>query len=449
MKYRFFILNVMIRTILIMLSAVVFAWLIVLLKREFIFTLIAGLMVILLQSYLLSQYVLRFYHTIEKFVESVGLISSSELRFGGNSLLVRNIQKRLNEIKQEVKKRGFDIEKQRLFIDKIVDSSDIGLLCLNQKDDLLFINSSARNFFPHHTINNLRDIKIADSKIWENIKELAPNHSRLIRIKPGHTLESSDKQENFYSLRLKEIRISDDKYKLISIHNIQEEIHKSESESWQKIIRVLTHEISNAIGPMLSLSKTIQKRLSNSDSSACIEQTINGLKAIENTGEGLLQFVSEYRRLSLLPPPKKERISVGQVLQSISILLESDLLRQNIRLEIKHLSPKVEVLADRKQFEIVIMNLLRNSIEALQLIKNGKIEIVTSVSGKKSLITISDNGPGIPKEIIDQVFVPFYTTKNSGSGIGLSLARQIMNNHDGSIQLESKPGKSTTVSLFF
>ncbi|MCK4989774.1 MAG: HAMP domain-containing histidine kinase, partial [Bacteroidales bacterium] len=234
-----------------------------------------------------------------------------------------------------------------------------------------------------------------------------------------------------------------------SLQNIQEELHKNESDSWQKIIRVLTHEIMNAVSPMLSLSKSLQGKVKLENGKEA-EKIQDGLKMIETTGKGLLEFIEEYRRLSLLPLPKRKKLKLTKVLEGILLLLENEAKEQNIQLTLELEEAGAELYADLQQFEMILVNLLKNSFDSFPETQQDRhVKILTQMIENRVLVKVEDNGVGIAQELIDQVFVPFFSTKEHGSGIGLSLARQVMNMHEGSIYLESIAGEGTTVTLAF
>ena len=177
---------------------------------------------------------------------------------------------------------------------------------------------------------------------------------------------------------------------------------------------------------------------------------MDGLKTIESTGKGLLEFVEEYRRLSLLPPPKKKILPLKDTLEGIRLMFEGEAAEKDIQLDLDLDDPGAEISADPQQLEMVLLNLLRNAFDSYTEGNRQKyVRIRARMIDKHIHISVDDNGPGIDKALIDQVFVPFFSTKEQGSGIGLSLARQVMNKHEGSIHLESEAGKGTVVTLVF
>jgi two-component system nitrogen regulation sensor histidine kinase NtrY len=437
MNSRIFFWNIMMRVGLIMATAFLFIWLTQTLFVEFIFTLLVGAFLIILQVFLLTRYVLGITRVIEQFMDDIGREETPEIQFGTGKALFRKLKERSNSIKQSMNARRLEKEKDDRILIHVVNSADMGLFCFDSRGAVLFVNDSARELISMQDLSHMDEIRQHNRTLWETFKDLIPGSPKVIRL------------EQLISVRLKEVRIFEESYRLFSLQNIQEELHKNESDSWQKIIRVLTHEIMNAVAPMLSLSKSLQKKI-QSDRNQEVEKVMDGLRMIENTGKGLIAFIEEYRRLSLLPLPRTEKLNLKDALGGIMLLFEDEAREKGIQVSLEQVEPEIEILADVHQFEMILLNLLRNSFDSFPESRRDKrLSISAQTSGRKVLVKVEDNGSGIEEELLDQVFVPFFSTKEHGSGIGLSLVRQIMNNHGGSIRLESVPGERTVVTLVF
>ena len=439
----------MARIILLMATVFLFIWFVETLQVEILFTLLTGTFLLALQVFLLTRYVLGITRVIEQFIVAIGKEESPEILFGTGKALFRELKEKSNSIKRAMNARRLEKEKDDRILIHVIDSADPGLFCFNSSGDVLFLNDSARGLLGNHTLENMDDINTLNEKLWLTFNELKPGSPRVIRLNQKRSREQSVGSEQLLSVRLKEIKIFEENYKLFSFQNIQEELHKNESDSWQKIIRVLTHEIMNAVSPMLSLSKSLQSKVKSDDGKEA-EQVLDGLQMIESTGKGLLQFIEEYRRLSLLPLPRRKEINLKQALEGILLLLGNEAEERSIRLSLEVEDPDIKAYADPQQLEMILINLLRNSFDSFPHTRHDrKLTIRSLRRGKRVLIEVEDNGSGIAEELIDQVFVPFFSTKEQGSGIGLSLVRQIMNNHEGSIHLESISGEGTPVTLVF
>lgn len=223
---------------------------------------------------------------------------------------------------------------------------------------------------------------------------------------------------------------------LLSIKDIGDELSDKESESWSKLSHVLTHEIMNTIAPITSLSQTL------STYPDINEKTIHGLRIIQSQSERLLQFTESFRHLSYLPQPDKKLFSLTTTLQNLSELLSSDFKESNISFSLTCQPEVIYMEGDENQISQALLNLLKNSMQALEGKEEGRISICAQ-QDKRITIDIEDNGPGIPPELQEKIFIPFFTTKSEGSGIGLSLCKQIIRLHNGHITVrESKPGKT-------
>ena len=230
-------------------------------------------------------------------------------------------------------------------------------------------------------------------------------------------------------------------------------MESQELESWIKLIRVLTHEIMNTVAPITSLSQSILGFYKNLDGNApsekVISNTIKGLEVINERGTGLISFVETYRKLTRIPQPDKKTIKVSQLFEQTRILLGIEANTGHIQIDSQVNPANLEISADKKQISQVLINLLKNAVEALKSTENGQIKLAAVYNENGRIeITVSDNGPGISDELIDKIFIPFFTTKESGSGIGLSLSRQIMLLHGGSLKVKTQPGNTAFTLLF-
>lgn len=449
MNSRIFFWNVMARVGLIIATSLVFIWLTESLVVEWLFTLLVGTALIILQVILLTKYILKLSKVMEQFIDAVGNEGSPEIHFHNGSALFKKLEERSNSINEGMKTRRLEKEKDDRILIHAINSADFGLFCFYSSGDVLFANEVALGLISKNELKHFDQIKPVNEKLWEAMIQITSGSHRILRLNPVIDRDGDTKTDRLLSIRLKELKIFDETYRLYSLQDIQEELHKNESDSWQKIIRVLTHEIMNAVAPMLSLAKSLQTRL-NTGKERDVGKLAEGLRMIEITGKDLIDFTEEYRRLSLLPSPKKERIGLSGAIDGILLLFEKEAGDLGIQVNKEMGSPDLEIVADPQQFKMIMINLLKNAFESFDdRKKDRRVNIRTNLSGNRVVVTVEDNGCGISEEMVDQVFVPFFSTKEKGSGIGLSLARQIMNKHDANIHLESKPGEGTWVRLMF
>jgi len=255
-----------------------------------------------------------------------------------------------------------------------------------------------------------------------------------------------------------ELKFENDIIKLVSFQDITNELDKKELDSWQRLIRVLTHEIMNSISPITSLTSVISGyfKKKNEDKPVPLElierqivsKTLSGLNTIEETGKGLLDFVDKYRSLTSLPKPDFSKFSVGSLFRKCKLLMES-YITDNIKITVNVYPEDIALNADYAQIEQILINLIKNAAEALNGKQSGTIHLKGFYSDDAVLIQVEDNGIGISADIIEDIFVPFYTTKENGSGIGLSLSKQIMQNHNGTILVNSAPDNGSEFILKF
>jgi nitrogen fixation/metabolism regulation signal transduction histidine kinase len=331
-----------------------------------------------------------------------------------------------------VTRSRIDQQKQKGLLDIVVDAMDTGLLCINEKQEVVISNKAAASLLKDRVVETFAEIERLNPELSRTLKQLSMNSSRMAAL-PQYKA----------SVRAKNFALEQQEYILYTIQDIQREVDTQETESWQKLIRVLTHEIMNSLGPVLSLSRSLRKSINQP------QKILSGLETISNTGEGLIQFIKEYRRLSTLPVPEKKHLAVTDLLNRVESLFAERFKERDIQFEVVMADREMQLFADPHQVEQVLINLIQNAIESLENVSNGVIRIRASMSGKRIELQIEDNGPGIGREISDQVFVPFFSTKPGGTGIGLSLSRQIMNNHDGSIQYTTMANKKTVFTLTF
>jgi nitrogen fixation/metabolism regulation signal transduction histidine kinase len=437
MNRQIFFWNIMARIGLLIGTAFLLIWLIETQLVEMLFTLVVGILLLVLQVFLLTRYVAGITRVMEQFIQAIGREETPEIQFGSGKALFRKLKERSNAIKQAMNAQRLEKEKDEQILIHVIDSADPGLFCFNSSGEVIFMNQSARKLIGNREPARLDDLKSINRKLYVQLRELRSGTPRVVRL------------TSLVSIRLKEVKIFDESYRLFSLQDIQEELHKNESDSWQKIIRVLTHEIMNAVSPMLSLSKSLQQKIKQGEGEDR-GKILDGLQMIESTGKGLLEFVEEYRRLSLLPPPKKKKFQLQAAFERILLMFEDEAREKRIQLSLSMDDPQTEINADPQQFDMIMINLVRNSLEAFGVTQEeSKVEIRSRRVENRFQVQVRDNGQGIAEELLDQVFVPFFSTKEQGSGIGLSLARQIMNNHEGSIHLESEEGLGTKITLVF
>lgn len=346
---------------------------------------------------------------------------------------------RLNDVIGAVKMQNRIQEK---YFESIIEHAATGLLTFDENGHILIANSASRRLLGLDPLTHIRQLERVEKGLSSEFKELSQERYKLVQI----TNERGSMQ---LSLRATALAINNKNVTLISIQDIRNELDEKETESWIRLIRVMTHEIMNSIAPITSLAETVSgyfadgigiKKCNDLDEKI-ISNTVTGLKVIRERGSGLVKFVESYRQLTHLHDPIRKNVDLQLFLEKVKLLLSSELNFNKTNLSINFQNQGMVVFVDENLFSQVIINLVRNSYEALQGQENGMIQINAYKSGSsQTVIEVIDNGPGISTELLDQIFVPFFTTRESGSGIGLSLSRQILSKHNGTISVKSQPG---------
>lgn len=235
----------------------------------------------------------------------------------------------------------------------------------------------------------------------------------------------------------------------------ERELHRKEFESWEKLMHVLTHEIMNSIAPIVSLSGTLLSYFRTKEApkspeeltEATVRKTIRGLDTIRDQGQTLMQLTDSYRRFASLQAPVPKPFSLTNQLQNLQLLFQTDLQRQGVSLSVDLFQPDITIEADEQMLSQVLINLLKNAMQSLEGQPDAHIRLQVGRKENELLITVSDNGPGIPTNLLDDIFVPFFTTKQKGTGIGLSLSRQIIRMHGGDLKVTSGPYTETCFAI--
>ncbi len=364
---------------------------------------------------------------------------------------LKALHQSFNRLNKHIAELKISNEHREKFFQEMLKSSATGLLAVDEKGYIEQINDPALDFMGLPNITHIDLLQQKNPELYEHMMHIVPGQSRTIKVLNGSELR-------LFSLKVALLNFGTNRYRLYSIVDIRAELEENELDSWQKLIRVMTHEIMNSVAPITSLSNTLSRIFIKNHrplpvhevTERHVENIINGLEVIENTGKGLMRFVEDYRKLTKIPNPVFRPIIISKWLNAIRMLMKSRLDEENIDLSITKKGSQETLLGDEKLLTQVMINMLNNAIDALKNISHKKIMISVTESAMDRLkISISDNGKGIPPEEIDKIFIPFYTTRENGSGIGLSLSRKIMRLHRGSISVSSLPDDQTTFVLSF
>jgi two-component system, NtrC family, nitrogen regulation sensor histidine kinase NtrY len=452
MILRQFYIQIIIRTALILANCIAAAY-VSAFNTDYL--LLANLLVLLgIQVWLLLKSVNRVNHTLAGFFESLQMEDLTMSYKGNiNSVSFERLNRSIMKIGSQLKNSRL-AEMERIQYFKVVtEHVNVGLIAFDQDGKVEMFNRAASVITGIKTLKNVTGLKETMPGMAMILEKIKPSEQKLIKLKIGS-------EDVPVAVRISEIKFRERYLKLVSLQNIREELDEKELESWQQLIRILTHEIMNSVGPIISSIETISGFLSDEESlkpkpieelsNEIIGDTIRGMQIVKERSLGLREFVDNFRSLTILPQITLENIRVEEMLEEIQFLMHEQLKKNDINFNKRIFPANMEFQADRKSIMQLLINLINNSAAALVGIKNKHISI-TSFFGTngEAIIQITDNGKGIDPEIREKIFIPFFTTRENGSGIGLSLAKQIMRQHGGKITVQSSPGEGTTFSLIF
>lgn len=451
MAYKGFYINIIIRIILLFLGTF---WLSLSIQNPHkIYTLITATAVTLLQIILLINYINKINRDLARFFSSlIDKDSSTQLNFENTGGALRELGKTLNEIGEIIRKSRIESEKQSKYFEFVVEHIPIGILTIDDSNKIIHVNKALKEILQIQTAYSLNNINSLNNELGKAISNIKPGEQKVFKLK----IQSQFAQ---LLLRSTQFKFEEKNLKLVSLQNVKNELDENELISWQKLIRVLTHEIMNSITPISTLTLATKKCLTANDHQKDIQQITNetiqdvltNTRLMEERSIGLQGFLEKYRSLTKIQALKISECDV-QELFSKTISLFNDEIRKN-NIEVKsHINPEnISLEADQKLIEQILINLIKNSIESFKRDSSDKkILLHANINPQnRVIISISDNGTGISDEVIDQIFIPFFSTKEQGSGIGLSLARQIMRLHGGKISVQSIPNNATTFTLEF
>src|SRR5215211_7588097 len=356
---------------------------------------------------------------------------------------VQSLRQGFNEINTTFKVISKEKETQYQYLQKILELIDTGILSYEMESgEIVWMNESLKTMLQLPYLKTIYSFEKRDRVLFEEVLGLQPGESKIGTVH----LEKS-----FFKVLLSATAFQTDgkKYKLVAFQNVNEALDETESKAWQKLLSVMTHEIMNSVAPISSLAETLKHRLSSNDSDT-LEDLELGIDTIQRRSEGLLKFAETYRNLNKITKLNLQKVYIRELFGNLHQLMQPTFEQKNIDLEIILKDTDLFLEADQSLIEQVLINLIVNSIEAVKDKEEPRIILSAEQTlNKKVVLKVADNGPGIPEEVLDKIFIPFFSTKKSGSGIGLSLCKQIVMLHRGTIQVQSVENKGTAFSMQF
>ncbi|RNI26866.1 sensor histidine kinase [Rufibacter latericius] len=452
MGFKNFRFQVILRVLLLVAS--VFLFFEVDFKSSLVATQVAVGMLIVVQTVALILFIEGTTERLIKFLNTIKYDDFSEVFSSrGEGKVFDELYQRYNEVIRKFRDIRSEKEATTQYYQTVVQHIGIGIITFKKSGEIQLINNAAKRLLQVGQLSHVEHLKNEAPQLVEQLLALPAGQSKVLQLKHG-------KERVPVSLFVVDLVMRGEDFRLASIQNIQRELEEKEMEAWQNLIRVLTHEIMNSVTPISSLAGSVA-----ADIQDVLEAQTNGqillqreetedmgmaLQTIERRSQGLVRFVQDFRSLARVPVPKKQFFSVPDMLRQLQTLFQEELMHENILLLVNCPSGGLQVLADRELVEQVLINLIRNAIHALaeQPTKTLQIEAFPD-QDSRVVIQVTDNGSGIAEEAQEQIFLPFYTTKATGTGIGLSLSRQIMRLHKGSLTVSSELGQGTTFTMRF
>ena len=350
----------------------------------------------------------------------------------------RSLAEEINAVMNDFREKTIKQESQYQYFDTLLNTVGDCLIVTNDKGHIHWMNRTAINSLCGFRIYDINDLATVNNNLPQMMHDLRPGIKKILRLRVKN---GNDTIEREYSITTTNFFDKGFYYKLYSLQNIHEVVQRSESEAQQQLVRVLTHEIMNSLTPIISLSDTLTEGMK--DESLSQDDISQALKAINRRSSGLLHFVENYRKLQHISTPQFTDVKLSELISDLQQLFPAPYFHFDLE------DTEQVLRIDRSHIEQVLINLLKNAEEAVKDIEDKNISISARAEKPQHIITINveDNGCGIMPEVLDRIFVPFFTTKPGGSGIGLSICRQIASLHGGSITVASTPLKQTVFTL--
>ena len=453
MVYKNFRITLIIRVLALVANAFAIMWLIF--ATSYFFTTLLAVGIAIYQVITLIQFVETTNTLLTNFLESLRYSDFSrtfEIKGLGYSFdrLTESFSVVINDFRKVREER----EQNYFYLETVVEHIGFGLISYRNDGVVELINNSTKKLFKITSLKNLNELESFSPELVTKLMTISNGESIMVKIQ---------KQDTILQLAIfaTEFKVADRVIRMATIKDIQNELEENEMESWQKLIRVLTHEIMNSITPIASITQTLNYMIKDVRSTytnafqdegeiETIDEIELAIETIHKRSIGLLHFVESYRDLTRIPTPRFSIFPIKTLFFNLKGLMKDEMQKRNIQCLVTITPENLELSADEQLIEQVLINLLKNAIQALEKTENPVVEIkaFTDLNGK-IVIQMTDNGQGILPDVLDKIFVPFFTTKPKGSGIGLSLSRQILRLHGGTLTAHSEPDVRTVFTLKF
>ncbi|RMB57129.1 sensor histidine kinase [Dokdonia sinensis] len=447
MIYRSYVISLLLRIALLLLGMVALAFGIV--KGE-LYILITGGLISIILVFNLIQFVMKRFVAMDDFFESVKYRDFSRWfseKHGTQD--VRQLHKGFNLVNKTIKSINNERQAQFVYLHKILEMVDVGIIAYNlETGEVLWSNDSFLKIMDFPSFKNVHFVESRKPELYDELFETYHPTAASVILKVN--------QESIKALISDTVfEIEEESFKLVVVQNIDETLNKNESEAWKKLLSVMTHEIMNSIAPISSLAETLQGHIKDvqeapEEHTLELEDLYAGISSIQKRSQGLMKFAKTYRSLNKVTKVHRTSILAVELFQNIEDLMRPTIMEKEIEIAFHCENQNLALQIDTHLIEQVLINLILNAIDATSAIQKAQITITAKTNTKGApQISVRDNGKGIPEEVQESIFIPFFTTKATGSGIGLSLCKQIMTLHQGKIAINSQEEVGTEITLLF
>jgi len=447
MTYKKIQWDILTRVLLLLVTLTVAALLLV--KGWYVYELLV-LPVIVYQVLDFYRYHKQAAYEVEQFVESIQYRDfSRNFNVSQAPEDLKQLRKGFNEINTAFKVISKEKETQYQYLQKILELVDTGIISYEpETGEVVWMNESLKRMLLLPYLKTIHSLQKRDEALYQQVITLKPGNSHVATV---------HQEKNTFKILLSATAFQTEgkKFHLVAFQNINEALDETESQAWKKLLSVMTHEIMNSVAPISSLADTLKNRLQESvqfldNSNGVVEDLEVGINTIKRRSEGLLKFAEVYRNLNKITNPTLKKVFVRDLFENMHNLMQPTLNQKGIEMEIILKDPELTMEVDANLIEQVLINLIVNAIEAVKECEQPRIILSATLSSNNKLaVKVADNGYGMNEEVMNNIFIPFFSTKKNGSGIGLSLCKQIMMLHKGNIQVQSVEGKGTAFTLQF
>ena len=450
MIFRRFVVSLAVRLVVAGIAMAAFVWLLILPGYHSSMLLAGGAMALSVAE--VWRYASRTNREVARFLDAARYEDYSQrFDFRNDGSGFRALGEAFTDILDRMRERSTTRESEMRRARALIEHIPVPLMTLHADDSITLQNNAARRLFGAEHVTTLKDLRKFGFSFAESVETAVPGVRQLVTF-------SVEGIEYKLTLATTELIIGGHNERLISLQDIQSELDATQAEAWEDLVRVLTHEIMNSITPITSLAATatdvVEDVLEKVRDDEPIDDDLvdlhDAIETVARRSDSLVQFVDSYRQITRLAPPEKKRILLADLFASVLRLAEAECPRDEIEFVVEVSPSELDVYADRDLLEPVLINLLRNAWQATESTDKPTVHLRGRLNRRHNIvIEVADNGPGVPADIATKIFVPFFTTREKGSGVGLALARQVMIAHGGFIRLNANDGGGSVFSLTF